>query len=238
MYDNVVVLNSINHRTLKVRSGMGYDFAKEMNSCILLGQEFLEAAKFYPVVFSVSGETITPVAILGTRKNSFVGPGGRWEAETYMPAFVRRYPYILAEGFSQDGSLTVCIDSDYAGFDNEEGDRLFTDEGENTPVLDGVLEFLKLYHGQYEATKLFIDHIRKLNIFKSVDANMAPAGGETFTYRNFLMIDEEAMHRLPDDEIVKLVRSGYMPWIYANLYSVTNFGRVLTRVENVDKEEA
>jgi hypothetical protein len=238
MYGNIVVLNSINHRTLKVRSGTGYDFAKEMNSCILLGQEFLEAAKFYPVVFSVSGEAITPVAILGTRNNSFVGPGGQWEAETYIPAFVRRYPYILAEGFSQDGSLTVCIDADYAGFDNEEGDRVFSDEGENTPVLDGVLEFLKLYLAQYEATKSFIDHIRKLNIFKSVDANMTLAGGETFTYRNFLMIDEETMYRLSDDEIVKLVRSGYMPWIYAHLYSVTNFGRTLNRVGNVDKEEA
>jgi hypothetical protein len=51
------------------------------------------------------------------------------------------------------------------------------------------------------------------------------------------MVDEEAIYRLPDEEIVRLVRQGYMPWIYAHLYSVTNFNRILNRVGNVAKEE-
>jgi len=233
----MIAVNSVTHRDLKLRPVASFDFAKEMNSCAIVGQEFLEAAKFYPIVFAASGETVTPVAVLGVRNNSFIGPEGKWEPEAYVPAFIRRYPYILAEGLSQDGSLAVCIDADYAGFDHEEGERLFTDEGGNTPVLNKVLEFLKLYHDQSEATKAFTSHIKGLNIFKTVDANITLAGGEKFTFRNFLMVDEEAIYRLPDEEIVRLVRQGYMPWIYAHLYSVTNFNRILNRVGNVAKEE-
>ena len=233
MYKNIIAINSVTHRTLRVGQVASFDFAKEMNSCVILGQEFLEAAKFYPIVFAVSGETTTPVAILGIRNNLFIGSDGKWETETYVPAFIRRYPYVLAEGVSQDGSLAVCIDADYVGFDREEGDRLFSDEGENNSVLNNVLEFLRLYHGQFEATKSFTGHIKGLNIFKAVDANITLPGGDNFAFRNFLMVDEEALYRLPDEEIVKLVRQGYLPWIYAHLYSVTNFSRILNRVGNV-----
>ncbi len=140
-----------------------------------------------------------------------MGSDGKWEPETYIPAFLRRYPYILAEGVSQDGSFAVCIDADYPGFDRKKGERLFTEEGENTPALNNVLEFLRLYQNQYEATKAFTGYIKELNIFKAVDANVKLVGGDEFTFRNLLMIDEQAMYKLADEEIVKLVRQGYMP---------------------------
>jgi len=102
MYKNIVALNSMTHRTLKVRSGVGFDFAKEMNLCVVLGQQFLEAAKLYPIVFALSGEMITPVAILGLRKNLFIGADGKWEAEIvtlvrdgYMP-WIYAYLYSVA----------------------------------------------------------------------------------------------------------------------------------------------
>ena len=237
MYKNIVVVNSITQRALKVGAVTDYGFAKGMNSCIILGQEFLEAAKYFPIVFAKSDETITPVVILGIRHNLLVSIQDKWEPEMYIPAFIRRYPYILVEDLLQDGSLTVCIDTDYAGFNREEGERLFTDEGENTPVLNNVIEFLRLYQAQFEATKVFTSSIKDLNIFKVVDANITLQGGDSYAFRNFLMVDEEAMYKLADDTIVRLVRLGYMPWIYAHLYSITNFSRILNRAGNVVKED-
>lgn len=237
MYENIVVVNSVTHRDTKIRPVPGYAFAKGMNSCAIQGPEFLEAAKFYPIVFAQSDEAITPVVILGLTDNSFIGPEGQWETEAYIPAFIRRYPYILAEGMTQDGSYAVCIDKGYAGFDQEEGERMFDDEGKNTPFLDNAIGFLRAYQDQFQATKAFVSHIKDLNLFKKMDANITLSGGQKFTLRDFSMIDEEAMRALPDEVIVGLVRQGYMPWIYSHLYSVTNFNRILSRVKDVAKEE-
>jgi hypothetical protein len=231
LYGNPLVLNSITHKTLKVSPVKNFKFAKEFNSCVVLCQEFLEAAKHYPIVFSQTNDVLTPVAMFGVGKNLFVDSEGKWQEGTYIPAFIRRYPYILAEGFAQDGSLTVCLDADYEGFNTEDGDRLFTDEGEQTPALQKAVEFLMLYHNQFEVTKAFISHIKELNIFKAIDANITLVSGKTFTIKNLSMIDEQAMLKLTDNEIVTLVRKGYLAWIYAHLYSLTNFGKITASEE-------
>jgi hypothetical protein len=76
-------------------------------------------------------------------------------------------------------------------------------------------------------TKTFINAIKDLNIFKAVDANITLAGGKKFTIKNLLMIDEQALLKLPDEELIKFVRKGFMAWIYAHLYSLTNFRRII-----------
>lgn len=227
MYNNPVVLSSITHKDLKISPVNNYKFAGDMNSCIVACQEFLEAAKHYPIVFSKSNSAITPVVMLGINKNQFINSDGKWEERTYIPAFIRRYPFILAEGLSGDGSLTVCIDMKYEGFNDAAGERLFTDKGEGTAVLKNATGFLRQYHAQYEVTKTFINTIKDLNIFKAVDANITLVGGKKLTIKNLLMIDEQALLKLPDEELIKLVRKGFMAWIYAHLYSLTNFRRII-----------
>lgn len=229
MYTKPVVLNSVNHKTLKVGPVKDYDFAKGFNSCIIVGQEFIEAAKFYPIVFSVShdNENVSSVAILGINNNLFVKEDGKWEDKAYIPAFIRRYPYILAEGLTQDGSLTVCIDSEYSGFNANGGERLFTDDGQNTPALDRAIEFLRQYHSQHEITKAFINHLKELNVFKPIEANIRLASGEQFTVKNLMMVDEPVLYKLPDSELAQLVRRGYLAWVYAHLYSLANFNRIV-----------
>lgn len=227
MYAKPVVLNSVNHRTLKVSPVKDYSFAKGFNSCVIVGQEFIEAAKFYPIVFSVSNDAVNPVAILGINNNLFIREDGKWEENAYIPAFIKRYPYILAEGLTQDGSLTVCIDSAYSGFNAEDGERLFADDGQYTPVLNRAIEFLRQYHSQHETTKAFVNHLKGLNAFKPIEANIRLSSGEQFTVKNLMMIDEPALHKLPDNEIAQLVRRGYLAWVYAHLYSLTNFNRII-----------
>jgi len=234
MYKNPVILNSNIHQTFKITPVKDFVFAKGLNSCVVLAQEFLEVVKQYPIVFSRTAEgAVISVALLGISDNLFVGSDGAWEKELYIPAFIRRYPFNLAEGIAEDGSLTVCVDADYPGFGPEEGESLFTSDGSNTPLLDNTIDFLRLYHNQFEITKGFVAHLTGLNIFKSVDANITLARGERFTIRDLMMVDEEALLKLPDDELVALVRRGFMPWIYAHLYSMTNLSRIINRADHV-----
>ena len=234
MYDKPVLLNSITHKSLRVAPVKQHAFAKGMNSIVVLAQEFSEAAKQYPVIFTNSPpDELKPMVIVGFKDNLFINDTGTWDSGYYVPAFMRRYPYILAENDTSDGTLSVCIDSDYEGFDVSGGDRLFTDDGDNSPELDQAIEFLRLFQGQYEITRSFVKHLEKLNLFKAVDATIALEGGEKFVMGGLSMVDEEAFQKLPDSEVLTLVRLGYLPWIYAHLFSLTNFKTLLGRMGNV-----
>ena len=98
-YKNPVPLNKNDHKDKKISSiGQNFMFAGQTNSVILAGVEFGEAAKEYPIVFSQAGDKVVPVALLGLRneENLFVDDKGGWDGR-YIPSFVRRYPFILAE---------------------------------------------------------------------------------------------------------------------------------------------
>src|SRR5215210_705462 len=112
-YERPVLLDRDKHRKLRVKPSTSFAFAQKANSLYLAGVEFNEACKEYAIVFTrAAHEKIIPVAMLGlrSRENLFVDAQGRWDA-AYVPAFVRRYPFVLAE-LSSD-NMAVCIDEAY-----------------------------------------------------------------------------------------------------------------------------
>ncbi len=226
IYKNPIFLNSVTHKSVKVAPVANYKFARELNSVLIVGQEFLEAAKFFPVVFT-KGEAggIVPVAVLGLRndENLFVEKDGKWREGAYIPAYFRRYPFILASNVGQDGSFAVCVDSQYEGFGNKKGMKLFDDDGNQTAEFKNTIEFLRNYQTQFENTKNLVSILEEYKLFKEVSANITLPAGEKIGFGGLMMVDEEAMFKLEDDKIVHLFRFGYLSWIYAHLYSLSNF---------------
>src|SRR4051812_33910209 len=98
-YEKPVLLDRDRHRRLRVRPSNNFAFARKANSVYLAGIEFNEAMKEYAIVFTrAANNRMVPVAMLGLRaqENLFVDDEDRWEGR-YVPAFVRRYPFVLAQ---------------------------------------------------------------------------------------------------------------------------------------------
>jgi hypothetical protein len=229
IYKNPIFLNSVTHRSVKVAPTASCKHAEGLNSVIVVGQEFLEAAKYYPVVFTrTANDDIVAVAILGLRNNEnlFVDNDGVWKEGCYVPAFFRRYPYVLASNVGQDGSFAVCVDSTYEGFGKADGMALFDKDGNQTQEFQRVIAFLQNYQAQHENTREMVKLLKEYNIFKDVSANITLPEGEKLGFGRLLMVDEMGIFNLDDEKIVNLVRTGYLAWIYAHLYSLSNF-RVL-----------
>ena len=108
-YERVVPLNEQVHAGLKVRPAASFAYAAAVNSVPLLASEFFECAREYPIVFARGQSGPLPAVLLGLREseNLFVDGAGKWNAR-YVPAFVRRYPFVPANG--PGGDLLVCID--------------------------------------------------------------------------------------------------------------------------------
>lgn len=223
-YERVVPLNRERHRRLKLKPVPGdYTFARQTPFAPLAGSEFFAAAKHYPVLFSGPEADAGAVALLGLTQGSnlFVCPDGDWAEDVYVPAFVRRYPFVLASQQDTD-DYTVCVDDTWKGFGESEGEALFTPEGEHTDYLKRILEFIQRYHNEMQRTQAFIARLRELDLLVRRDLQITDERGGSLLLKDFLVVDEERFAKLDDDAVVYFHKAGWLPWVYAHLLSLGN----------------
>lgn len=243
-YEKPVALNRDAHKDLKIGPNeSGFGFARKTNSVVISGMEFVHAAKEYPIIFIKAGKATLPIALLGFRQdqNLFVDEKGKWDAR-YVPAFVRRYPFILAEAPGGEGAsagesggpegkkLAVCIDESFAGLSREEGKPLFQESGEPTELLQNAIKFLQEYQAQYQRTEIFINRLVDLDLLTGFTANAELKTGEKIALSGLLVVDEKKLMALEKNQVMELFRSGEMGWIYAHLLSLSNMNAVMARM--------
>jgi len=229
-YEKPVLLDREKHRKVRVQPTGGFGFARKSNSLYLATAEFNEACKEYPVVFTRSPNgKVVPVAVLGLRseENLFVDGEGRWLAR-YLPAFLRRYPFVLAEVPGQ--SLAVCIDEAYGGLGETEGQALFDEQGQETPFLKQTLEFLTQYQREYARTEAFCKRLEDNGLLKETNARANLRDGRTFTINGLLVVDEKKLLELPDAVVLAMFRSGELHLLTAHLLSLANIQRLADRL--------
>lgn len=226
LYRDITLLNRERHKDLKLKPEQGFRFAAETHYVPLAAQEFYQAARDYPILFVGDDESTGPIALLGLEagRNQYVSEDGRWQNSAYVPAFVRRYPFVLAD--IEQNRVSVCFDSAFDGWNEEEGQALFDEEGNNTPFLDEVIEFLRGFRGEMERTRRFVDRLRELGLLEKKSLNLRRPTGETFRVNDFLAVDEKRFGELEDDQILSLHREGFLGLIYAHLMSLGTANRL------------
>src|SRR4051812_28210580 len=130
-YERAIALNRERHQKLRIEPAQNhFAFAAKTNAMLLASTELAEAARDYPIVFvGQEGGPFSLAALVGLRNNEnlLVDKSGMWETGTYVPAFARRYPFVLAEGDDQS-VLTVCVDETYTGLNEDRGEPLFDED--------------------------------------------------------------------------------------------------------------
>ncbi|MEJ2653892.1 MAG: SapC family protein [Acidihalobacter sp.] len=239
-YTRPVVLNKERHRDLRLLHGEArYGFARQTNSVPLVGSEFAASAGHYPIVFAgVEAGALMPVALLGMRdrENLFVDEAGRWQAD-YVPAFVRRYPFVLAEQEADsegDERFNVCFDEVFDGLgEGEEGVRLFEDDGEPAEFLRGAMDFLRDYQAQAEATRAFMEQLKELDLLVERHLEVQRPGGERLNLNGFHVVDDARLQALDDAQVLSLFRSGALAWIEAHRLSLARVSDLSARLERL-----
>jgi len=228
-YEKPVLLHRDTHRNRKVAPGTSFAFARKANSLYLASVEFTEAAREYPIVFTRTNGRVAPVAMLGlrVRENLFVDEQGQWTAR-YIPAFVRRYPFVLSE--LPGGQLGVCVDEAYAGLNDRHGEALFDAAGRNTPFLQNALDFLHRYQQEYLRTDAFCRRLAEMDLLMEMNAKADLVDGRSFTVNGLLVVDEKKLLALSDARALSLFRSGELHLISMHLASLANMQRLVDRV--------
>lgn len=231
-YEKPVPLNVDAHlKTRLAPTDGGVGFAANTNSIPLAAVEFVDAAREYPIVFTgKDGEAMLPIVLVGVRHNEnlCVTEENRWDGR-YLPAFVRRYPFVLAEKQGAD-DFNVYIDEAYPGFGVSDGERLFNDNGEHTELLKHALEFLGNYQGEIVRTRKFVERLQSLDLLVPRVLDVKRADEAPLVLQGFSVVDEQRLAALGDAELLGLVRDGSLALIYSHLGSLGNVARLSERL--------
>ena len=239
IYERAVPVNQTRHGGSGVKVGDDFGFARDVNSMPLLAQEFRDAMREYPIVFAGTEENVMPAVLLGfgEHENLFVDETGKWNAK-YIPAFARRYPYVFSS--SEDGqTLTLCIDEDFSGFNQEgEGERLFDDDGEQTPYLKKVLDFQTEFQRLFQRTQAFCKNLHDLGLLDPMQAQLKFGSGQELSIGGFMVVNRERLKEVSGEKLSELATVDELELLYLHLQSLHNVTDLANRVKNVPADAA
>jgi hypothetical protein len=239
-YEEATPVSKERHTDLAVKVGSDYRFAQNVNSVPLTAVEFRHAAAEYAIVFLGGAEAVLPVVVLSVvqDQNNYVDEKGQWTAK-YVPAFVRRYPFVFA-GSDDDAGLILCIDETFAGCNLEgRGERLFDGEGERTQYLESVLRFQQDYQANFKATRVFCRKLKDLDILEPMQAKFTTPKGKQYMLSGFMAVNRAKLKALPDDKLTELARSDELELAYLHLNSMRNLEAMGRNIqEKADNTEA
>jgi hypothetical protein len=144
------------------------------------------------------------------------------EPNTYIPAYLRRYPFLLAKLRPDTDELSLCFDPT-AGAVSEDADGPALFDGDQPSQLTrNILAFCEHFETAGQRTQAFMEELLKSGLLMDGEVAIQPEGAEQpFLYRGFRMVDEEKLRELRGDELRKMNQSGMLPAIYAHLFSLS-----------------
>ena len=221
-YNQLQPLSSGAHGDWHARPSDRAGFLANAHAVPVTVDEFALVQRHYPIVFSV-GENPVPLALMGLNEgvNTFVDGEGALLGEVYVPAYVRRYPFMLARLRPDSDELSLCFDptADAVG-KFEEGDALFVG-GQPSEATRNVLDFCEQFEQAGQRTGAFMSELVEHKLLIDGEVTIQPEGApQPFIYRGFQMVSEEKLRELRGDVARKMIQSGLLALLYAHLLSM------------------
>lgn len=215
-------------------------FAAKTNSIVVNAIEFFEAAKQYPIVFT-QGELPLPAVIVGLeQKNYFVNNKGQWKEGTYLPAYVRKYPFVFMD-VPDRNQFVLCVDEGASQFRENGGGKeslpLYRD-GNPSELTRNALEFCTAYHNHHQLTRRFCEDIKKADLLTPTRSDAKLYSGREIHLGGFQAIDEKKLNALPDETVLEFFKKGWLPLIYAALMSSANWKKLVDMAAEQEKASA
>jgi hypothetical protein len=231
-YQALEPLNVNQHGKMKVRQVLKMGQIGKTHAIPVTVDEFGLIQRHYPIVFSI-GESPIPIALMGLNEgvNVFLDEDGRaLDTRVYIPAYIRRYPFMLARLRPESDELSLCFDptSEAIG-DFKEGDPLF-DGDEPSDATKTILGFCEQFEAAGQRTAAFIEELKASDLLMDGEVAIQPEGAQQpFIYRGFRMVDEEKIRELRGDELRKMNQNGMLALILAHLFSLSQMSDLFGR---------
>lgn len=232
-YNSPEPLSREMHGKLGVKQLDGpFAFAAQGHVVPLTVAEFQFAALCFPIIFA--GDQRQPLAVLGINPgdNLFVDEKGVFTNGAYVPAYIRRYPFVLAQDEAQQ-RMIVCIERGAALFDENGGQvPLFTEAGEPSDYTQNAIKFCEDFEGERRRTENFVNLIKELDLLETKQATFTPTNpdgtqGQSVVIAEYFAVSEEKLRGLSAEKLVELRDNGALERIYNHLTSLAGWDRLV-----------
>jgi hypothetical protein len=217
------------------RSDNPFRFAMTAQAVPLQVTEFGFATKSYPIIFA--GDERTPMAVMSIRANEnlFI-KDGVIAPDVYIPAFIRRYPFALANNPASpagpgEAQMIVCIDraADAMG---ENADVPLFENGKPSAFAQSMIEFCSNFETERQRTESFVNRLIALDLFETKQATFTPRDannnpGQPVMLADYFAVSEEKLAALPSEVVMELHTTGALRQIHAHLDSMQNWERLV-----------
>jgi hypothetical protein len=230
-FSDLQPLSSNEHGTWKARTLESAPWLADQHAVPITVDEFSIAQRFYPIIFSL-GENPVPLALMALNEgiNTFVGDDGKLIGESYVPAYVRRYPFLLARLRDDAEELSLCFDPTANAIGEfEEGDPLFAD-GQPTEATKAILGFCEQFEQAGQRTTAFMKELVDSGLLMDGEVSIqTDPDAAPYVYRGFQMVNEEKLRDMRGDALRKMMQSGMLPLLHAHMFSLSVMREIFGR---------
>jgi hypothetical protein len=232
-YSRPEPLSAVSHAQLGIkRIDRPWAFAAKSNVVPVVVTEFPQTAISCPIIFA--GEKRQPLAVVGVNQseNLYLKDDGYFQPGYYVPAYVRRYPFVMAADEKRE-SMVICIDRDAPMVGDLPDLALFDAAGQPTDYTKSCVEFCNSFEVEVRRTESFINLLTELDLFETRTATYTPMGpdnqptGAPQLVAEFYAVSEEKLKALPDEKIRQMLDNGALAQIHAHLVSLTGWDRLI-----------
>jgi SapC len=221
-YKDLVPLNRNEHAAWRTRQTDTAKWLVDQHAIPLTAEEFPLAQRHYPIIFSQGPDSV-PLALMGLNEgaNVFVDAEGAVNSPVYIPAYARRYPFLLAKLRPDSDELSLCFDPTPGLIGEfEDGSPLF--DGEDTSEsCKATLQFCEHFEIAGQKTANFVAELVKHGLLIDGEVAVQAEGADKpFVYRGFRMVDENKLRETRGDVLRGWAQSGMLALIYAHLFSL------------------
>ncbi|MEO0972946.1 MAG: SapC family protein, partial [Pseudomonadota bacterium] len=192
LYEQPELLTVDDHGSLGVTPpARPFDFVAGVRAIPLVASEIASAQRHFPVIFS-DLENPVPLAVVGLSEGSnlFVGTDGRWDPQSYIPAYLRCHPFALA--VTGDEKFAVVVDR-AANAVCENAEFPFFDGTEMAPNTKAMVDFCGKYEGERRKTQEYVGRLKSLGLLAPRRASHKGSDGEEQTIANYIAVVPERL---------------------------------------------
>jgi hypothetical protein len=228
-YERPVPVTLTVHGNFKIRPEMDFAFAAKSNTAPLTAPEFVMVARHYPIIFV--GDQLVPTAVMGLRidENLYISKDGEWDNYAYVPAYIRRFPFILL-GNEGDERLQLGVE-ETAGSSKPDARALF-EGGKETEFLKQQLNMCEQFHNAYLYTREFSQALLDTKLTEERDLLVPTSPTENQKIGTYIAVNEDKFKALPDATVLEWKKKGFLHSVYFHLQSLNNWEFLLAKAND------
>jgi len=228
LYEQPELLSKEDHGNLGLsKMERPHDFARDIKGVPLVVGELQSAQKYYPVVFT-DFETPVLIAIVGIIEdhNLFVDETGHWEMNTYVPSYLRCHPFALARRPGDEYAVVFDRSSQEV---SESPEMPFFDGDDMSEGMQARVDFCTQYNAERQRTNDFCRRVKELGLLNGQRVTQTMSDGEEVKIADYVTVDSRKLTELDQDVLQELHKDGSLSAIYAQLFSIENWNRLIAK---------